>query len=53
MANENEAVENDVVEIIITKKDIWPQNVESHFIALLEEEVNNGNRQTTTLIKAA
>ena len=42
MTNKNETVGDDVVEIITTKKDIWPQNVESHFISLLEEEVKKG-----------
>lgn len=51
MATENEAVGDDMVEIIATKKDIWPQNVESHFIALLGEELKKGNRHTTTLTR--
>lgn len=28
MKTENEVVGDDVVEIIATKKDIWPQNIE-------------------------
>ncbi|KAG5034916.1 hypothetical protein JHK87_009826 [Glycine soja] len=38
MASENKVVGDDVVEISTTKK-IWPQNIGSHFITLLEEEV--------------
>ncbi|KHN37446.1 hypothetical protein glysoja_047971 [Glycine soja] len=39
MLDENEVVGDDMVEIPHTKKDIWSQNVESHFITLMEEEV--------------
>ncbi|KAK7251974.1 hypothetical protein RIF29_35615 [Crotalaria pallida] len=53
MANENEGVGDEGVEITGTKKDIWPATVESYFIGLMEEEVKKGNRQTTTLTKAA
>ncbi|KAL5135098.1 hypothetical protein HKD37_03G008088 [Glycine soja] len=53
MADENEVVGDDVVEIPHTKKDTWPQNVESHFITLMEEEVKKGIRQTTTLTRSA
>jgi len=53
MADENEVVGDNVVEIPQTKKDVWPQNVESHFITLMEEEVKKGNRQTTTLTRLA
>ena len=42
-----------MIEITVTKKDIWAQNIESHFITLMEEEVKKGNRQTTTLTKSA
>ncbi|XP_057445119.1 L10-interacting MYB domain-containing protein-like isoform X3 [Lotus japonicus] len=35
------------------KKDIWPPNIESYFIGLMEEEVKKGNRQTTTLTRDA
>jgi len=53
MLDENEVVGDDMVEIPHTKKDIWSQNVESHFITLMEEEVKKGNRQTTTLTRLA
>ena len=53
MAFENEVVGDDMVEISTTKTDIWPQNIEYHFITLLEEKVNKGNRQTTTLTRLA
>ena len=43
MASENKVVGDDVVEISTTKK-IWPQNIGSHFITLLEEEVKKGNK---------
>jgi len=36
MADENEVVGDGVVEIPFAKKDIWQQNVESHFINLME-----------------
>ncbi|KAI4351057.1 hypothetical protein L6164_005444 [Bauhinia variegata] len=53
MTNENEDFGDEVVEVTGSKKDIWPPNVESYFIDLMEEEVRKGNRQTTTLTKAA
>lgn len=52
MASENKVVGDDVVEISTTKK-IWPQNIGSHFITLLEEEVKKGNKQTTTLTRSS
>ncbi|KAL6532314.1 hypothetical protein OROGR_014284 [Orobanche gracilis] len=53
MANRNEDVGDEVVEITGPKKDIWPQNIESCFIGLMDEEVKKGNRQTTTLTRDA
>jgi len=48
MTSENEVVGDKVVEISTTKKDIWPQNIESHFITLMVEEVIKDNMHTTT-----
>ncbi|XP_057440266.1 uncharacterized protein LOC130732176 [Lotus japonicus] len=53
MANENEDVGDEVVEVTRCRKDIWPPNIESYFIGLMEEEVKKGNRQSTTLTRDA